>query len=501
MIIDDFLYVRERNKTYRCATKGCHARIECECDSGICLWRTRTGCHTHLPCREKIESIRKKTAFKEKLHRPDSFYKPIRHTYNDAFEMGLWRTHSARRKFIYRHVPRPQNPVSIESIDYTDPLLATILLKTIDSWKMMIFGLRPNLKRLVEASTLYMDGTFKTCCKLYKVLFIIHAKCENEHRPVLFCLLANMKCGTYELLFRTILQLLHENGFHGVQFPRHGAVVKTDFEFALVKALGAFDCVVSGCYFHFCQSLFRTVKRKNHRKLSDANSMFVVRKMMQLPFLTERQIACVVPVLRREAMRYGIGEIWDCFERTFLNTRIPIKNWCCLKDEDRTNNACESFNSAFAKLFRNLTARPSFGELIKNINVVFSTMDEFVHKRSSREHAQHTENCYIHHVLERIKDSFVPSDINKVLAVLARRKDDCGAFDADLDDVMANSVSCDGFGSKSDSDSTDDITLSIDGDGFIDDSELDGVSLDIPEIDESEWLIFRGESNHISPIR
>ena len=66
---------------------------------------------------------------------------------------------------------------------------------------------------------------------------------------------------------------------------------------------------------------------------------------------------------------------------------------------------------------------------------------------------------------------------------------------------MTSSVSCDGLGSESDSDSTDDITLSIDGDGFIDDSELDGASLDIPEIDESEWLIFRGESNHISLIR
>ena len=51
------------------------------------------------------------------------------------------------------------------------------------------------------------------------------------------------------------------------------------------------------------------------------------------------------------------------------------------------------------------------------------------------------------------------------------------------------------------SDGTDDITLSIGGDGFIDDSELDGASLDIPEIDESDWLIFRGESNHISLIR
>ena len=66
---------------------------------------------------------------------------------------------------------------------------------------------------------------------------------------------------------------------------------------------------------------------------------------------------------------------------------------------------------------------------------------------------------------------------------------------------MANSVSCDGFGSESDSDSTDDITLSIDGDGFIDDSELDVASLDIPEIDESDWLIFRGEANHVSLVK
>ena len=389
----------------------------------------------------------------------------------------------------------------MESIDCTDPLLGAILLKTIDSGKMMILCRRHYLNRLVEARTLYMDGTFKTCCRLYKVLFIILAKCENEHRPVLFCLLGNMKCGTYEMVFCSIQQLLHENGFHGVHFPTRGALVKTDFEFALLKALDNFDCVLSGCYFHFCQSLFRTVKRKNRRKLSDTDSMFVVRKMMQLPFLTERQVACVVPVLRREAIRLGIGETRDSFERTFLNTRIAIKNWCCLNEKDRTNNVCECFNSAFSKLFRNLTVKPSFGELIKNINVVLNAKDVFANKRSCREQTQQAENRYIRLVLERIEESYVPSDINKAHTVLAKRKDDFGAFDADLDDVTANAVVCDVSCAESDSDSTDDITLSDDGNGLIDACELNELSLDIPATDETDWLIFSGEANHVSLVK
>ena len=198
---------------------------------------------------------------------------------------------------------------------------------------------------------------------------------------------------------------------------RPGVVVKTDFELALVKALGAFECAVSGCYFHFCQAPFRTLKRKNRKKMSDPDSLFVVRKIMQLPFLSEWQIMLGAPYLRRESVVRGVKETWDSFEKTFLNGRIAIRSWCRQASEDRTNNVCEGFNSSFAKLFRSVTQRPSFGEMVKNICAVFEAGYRFAERRTGREAVQCTENAYIRSVLDQIKESRVPSDINQTLGV------------------------------------------------------------------------------------
>jgi len=54
---------------------------------------------------------------------------------------------------------------------------------------IVAFSTTTNLKFLSECKTLYIDGTFKSCPKLFYQLFIIHGAKNTSYTPLVFFLL------------------------------------------------------------------------------------------------------------------------------------------------------------------------------------------------------------------------------------------------------------------------------------------------------------------------
>lgn len=111
---------------------------------------------------------------------------------------------------------------------------------------------------LKELSNFFADGTFKCCNKLFSQLYTIHADLGSTLDatniiPVVYALMPDRKQTTYERLFSCIKLKIPQ--WQPQRF-------KTDFEIGAMQAIGKIfpGSVVTGCNFHFNQSLWRKIQ-------------------------------------------------------------------------------------------------------------------------------------------------------------------------------------------------------------------------------------------------
>ena len=72
----------------------------------------------------------------------------------------------------------------------------------------------------------------------------------------------NKKRMTYEWLFNRVELLVKKQHADDVTVFDRDVVVKIDFEKAVIGALSSKRCHVSGCFFHFAQSIYKNVRKK-----------------------------------------------------------------------------------------------------------------------------------------------------------------------------------------------------------------------------------------------
>ena len=72
--------------------------------------------------------------------------------------------------------------------------------------RLMVFATTDNLKKLVEANTLYVDGTFHTCPRVFYQIFTVHVEQIGWRVPLVYCLLPNKRQETYERVFQLLEQ-------------------------------------------------------------------------------------------------------------------------------------------------------------------------------------------------------------------------------------------------------------------------------------------------------
>ena len=200
-------------------------------------------------------------------------------------------------------------------------------------------------------------------------------------------------------------------------------VVKIDFEKAVIGALSSKRCHVSGCFFHFAQSIYKNVRKKCwnvYKTNQDAKRLCSV--LVQMAFLSLDQIDAVAPLMNMKMVSCGLGILLQYFSRTFLSEMFPPETWCSQRISERTNNRCESFHSSIVKTFPNHGGKPSFGEVVNCINLTMTHSREDRDTHPSRTAKLESENRFIERVLEKYSRCLDANDIFRCLETLSMRK-------------------------------------------------------------------------------
>jgi hypothetical protein len=272
-----------------------------------------------------------------RLNRTRSFLLPeIPHTVEDVVIEGEWAETWNRKRFM-----------SLQDND----------------WGLLVFATDANYKKLKQCSTIYIDGTFRTCPVPYMQFVTIHGSYNGRVLPFVMALLNGKQVGQYRQLLQHVKEKVREVTGHRFRPTR----VVCDFEQSIIIATETelVGIRICGCYFHFCQSLWRRVQevglarayrqRQNLRKC--------LRKFMAIGFLPMalvRQNFRLLATSRRTARlirRYpALQDFINYMERNYLYGNFPPTMWNVFdRDGDtRTNNYVEGCMSMLIVIFKTI---------------------------------------------------------------------------------------------------------------------------------------------------
>ena len=196
------------------------------------------------------------------------------------------------------------------------------------------------------------DGTFFVCPKLFGQVFTLFTANGNHFFPAFVAIMKNRKQKSYQSLFQKIQELAP--GFT----PEF---VISDFEKASRKSFKAVwpNAQLSGCYFHFSQSILRKVKQIGLLPLFRRNSAFKkwTKALMAFSLLPENHFDSVFQILENQTFdglsnieKNMVQKFKAYFKRTWLTP--SVKNQLSVfKKPFTTNNGSESFHAQFKKHF------------------------------------------------------------------------------------------------------------------------------------------------------
>ncbi|CAF2058936.1 unnamed protein product [Rotaria magnacalcarata] len=240
--------------------------------------------------------------------------------------------------------------------DIPDPYTKTlknndflVVDKMITRRQRMILFLSPEqLKMLFTAETIFMDGTFSSCPKIFDQIYTIHSIKYEQSFPCVFGLLPNRLKSTYQFLFFELKAI-------AVQMKPDFTpkLVMSDFEPALIGVLKAKFSTAkhSSCYFHFTQAVYRNIQRL--RLSSSYNNDDAVkhlcRQLMALPLLPEPVIEYTYDELASNlstTMSTVMNDLLIYFQEQWF-VKVSTSQWCVHGFAMRTNNNAEVFHGRF----------------------------------------------------------------------------------------------------------------------------------------------------------
>ena len=206
------------------------------------------------------------------------------------------------------------------------------------------------MRKLQNCDTIYMDGTFKSCPHPYVQFVTIHGLYHGRVLPFAMCLMDGKTIGKYRQLLQHIKRKIREITRHRFR-PRQ---IVTDFELALLTAAETElpGVRLSGCYFHFCQSLWRRVQELGLAGPYTRNDRLrkCIRKFMAIGYLplalvrqNFRLLVASRSTVRRIRHYPALQDFIDYIQRNYFNGHLSPDLWNVFnRDNDtRTNNHVE----------------------------------------------------------------------------------------------------------------------------------------------------------------
>ncbi|XP_034939087.1 uncharacterized protein [Chelonus insularis] len=237
---------------------------------------------------------------------------------------------------------------------------------------IILFTTSINLSALSEMDQIFIDGTFYSCSKPFKQVFIIHDLHKNIFMPLAFFLLPDKSSSTYERAFQIILERI---GAFNLSF--NPSLILADFEKSIHKALNRVfpRSKIIGCRFHLGQSCWRKIQdlglAAEYRTNNDLSNFLKI--FIGLPLLPVQEVSdCftddIMSILPDDKRVVGFC---DYVLENYIepNSPFPPEIWAQHSETTRrTTNNCESFHSKLNAMFN--SANPNlfqFLEALKSI--------------------------------------------------------------------------------------------------------------------------------------
>ena len=240
-----------------------------------------------------------------------------------------------------------------------------------DDQKIIIFASDLKLGLLARSKQVVADGTFKSCPKLFKQLYIITGWCKGECIPLAFIFLGGKKENTYR---RMISELV--DGCRRLSVEWRPQRIILDFENGAISAFRYFfpEAKIIGCFFHFGQCLFRKLVACGLKSAygGDEKLKLWFKCCVALAFIPKRRLQLIfTEAILDEAplSEYPrLSEFTDYLLETWIDddALFPIELWNQHSNADeRVNNGNEGYNNRVA--LRTSTAHPHIWKLIEVI--------------------------------------------------------------------------------------------------------------------------------------
>lgn len=271
---------------------------------------------------------------------------------------------SRLKRFRSRFIP--PIPASITDVNIQDQWKKTwsgknFLTLQDNNVGVVVFATNRMIKTLRESSCLYIDGTFKTSPHPYKQMVTIHGLSHGYVIPLTFCLLTGKTVQQYRTVLSHIKALVMRKTGHALAPDR----IIIDFEASLKSAAEAEfpQTNVSGCFFHYCSSLWRKVQKLGlasaYRR--DASLKKSIRMIMAIAFIPPNLVGINFNLFstssrtQRLIGRFPSFQQWiDYVNSTYIDRtaifRAPMWNVFARNRDTRTNNHLEGGIDTFTYL-------------------------------------------------------------------------------------------------------------------------------------------------------
>jgi MULE transposase domain len=340
--------------------------------------------HTHRPCTDRINRRQAVENMRRRLD--DDPLVPVRATYDNENarrrrdDEPLIPPFASVETMLKRHrsaklppLPRTRADVAITG-EWATTVDGRRFHVPTDDADMVVFATDADFRTLAEATTIYLDGTFKSCPSLYAQLYTVHALVHGQVVPLVYSLLGSKLRSTYYDFFAVLRRYISNLGL--VFDP---AFIVTDFEHSAIHALRQHfpQARRIGCFFHFCSALWRKVQDVGLSTLyrTDEEFRLHIQSHMALAFLP---VSCVPNMLIRLHAQYADNADVVQFHRYFNNTwndglfQLTLWNQYGVEHQMRTNNFVESWHARFNRVVRG--AHPNIFALVNYMKREESTV-------------------------------------------------------------------------------------------------------------------------------
>lgn len=360
LVNQGFRYQRNQTRKekiyWRCWQEDCRAFLHTTLDLTAPIEILHESVHNHAETDDFIQESNAQQQILESVAQDPS--QPIKRLYDELSRninhvpefKNIKSSMNRRRQLLVPPIPRDVQDVTFDGQWAQCWNGENFIIDQDNDWGIVVFGTEENLRTIQRCSTIYVDGTFKSCPSPYSQMVTLHGKLFGRVLPLVVALMTGKTIAQYRYVFRSVKTAVRQATGHRFR-PRQFIC---DFEMAIIAAIESElnQSSVSGCYFHFCQSMWRKVQelglsgeyRQNERLRMCLRKFFSIGHLPLALVCNNFVLHSSSNQTRRLIRRYpALRRFINYMQMNYIDGNFPPRLWnVYARDMDtRTNNHVE----------------------------------------------------------------------------------------------------------------------------------------------------------------